>query len=134
MGDSAPSTKVASDLNQPDVRSSRGLQENTTYYWKIVAKNDCGETRGAVLVVHDGPDTTPPVITHTPLADTGNTTGPYQVCATVTDNMGVGAVTLYWNKNGGSFTPVPMAASGTPNQYCGNIPGPSVWATVTATT
>ena len=119
-------TRAATDLVQPTYDPPGSFQENTIYYWKVVAKNDCGDTDGPCWSFTTGFDTTPPVITHTPLADTGNATGPYNVCATVTDNMGVGAVTLYWGKNNtGTFTSVPMTASGTPNQYCGSIPGPS---------
>ena len=102
MGDSCGSlTKVAADLRQPTYDPPTALQETTTYYWKVVAKNDCGSTEGPCWSFTTACDTVAAGDTHTPLADTGNTAGPYAVCATVTDNMGVGAVTLYWNKNGG---------------------------------
>ena len=39
-------TKVASDLNQPTYDPPGSLQEFTTYYWKVVAKNTCGSTDG----------------------------------------------------------------------------------------
>ncbi|GEM_PF-3380171 len=70
-------------------------------------------------------DTVPPVITHSPLADSGDMSGPYTIYAGVTDNYAVGSVTLYWRRNGGSFAAVPMTAVGTGNQYSAQIPGPS---------
>lgn len=71
-------------------------------------------------------DSVPPTITHSPLADTNNLTGPYSVCAQVSDNLGVAGVSLYWSKNGGEFASTPMTPSGLPNEYCAGIPGPSV--------
>ena len=71
-------------------------------------------------------DITPPVITHTPLQDTGNRAGPYRVCAVVTDDFGVDDVRLYWSKNTGAFSSVKMTATQNPNEYCAEIPGPSI--------
>ena len=108
-----------------------GLSPVHTYLFAVEATDAAGNTAtnnngGACWSFTTVCDTVPPVITHAPLANTGKLAGPYPVCALVTDNRGVGAVTLYWNKNGGSFTSLSMTSSGTPNQYCADIPGPSV--------
>jgi hypothetical protein len=73
-------------------------------------------------------DNSAPLITHTPLINTPDRAGPYRVYATITDNRGLASTTLYWRKNGGSFTPTPMVASGVANEYCADIPGPSAYA------
>ena len=104
--------------------NTTGLASSDQYRARVVYISNPTVMDGSDSDFTIAPDTVPPVITHTPLADTGNTTGPYTVRATVTDGLGVGAVTLYWSKNGGGFTGVPMTL--TPTQYCANIPGPSV--------
>jgi len=75
------------------------------------------------------PDQYPPVIVHTPLPNTKNTTGPYQVKAEVTDNKGISSVVLYWSKNGGSPSGLLMSKTGDPekpNEYVATISGPAV--------
>jgi len=48
FGDSnQPDVLYAGDLNEPQCFVS-GLDCNTTYYWKVVAKNECGVTEGTV--------------------------------------------------------------------------------------
>lgn len=65
----------------------------------------------------------PLAISHEPLADTGNRTGPYEVQAAVTSEAAVAAVTLHWRPAGvGAFTAVPLAAVGG-TAYRGSIPG-----------
>ncbi len=115
---------VASGLGQRSFDPPADLGENVTYCWKVVARSACGNTDGPCWSFTTAVDAAPPVITHTPLTDTGDL-GPYTVCATVTDDFGVDAVTLYWSKNGGAFTSVAMMPSGAANQYCADIPGPS---------
>ncbi|HET6456128.1 MAG TPA: hypothetical protein VFI02_17110 [Armatimonadota bacterium] len=68
-------------------------------------------------------DTTPPVITHTPLTDTYNLVGPYYVSATLSDTSGVSSFKLYWSRNGGPFSSVGMYTGGGP--WSAGIPGPS---------
>jgi|GEM_PF-2816905 len=55
------------------------------------------------------PDTTAPVVTHTPVTsvDAGD---PLVITANVTDDVGVASVTLYWAFDDGGFTSLPMSA------------------------
>ncbi|MCE5199835.1 MAG: hypothetical protein ABFD54_07410 [Armatimonadota bacterium] len=66
-------------------------------------------------------DTTPPVVTHTPLQDTDNwNASTYQVSAGVTDDRWINSVTLYYSRNGSAYSSVAMGGSTT---FSGNIPG-----------
>lgn len=69
-------------------------------------------------------DTTPPLIVHEPLPDTGNKFGPYAVTATVIDNMPLASVTLHHNINGGPYSTVDMQCS-SGNTFTASIPGPA---------
>lgn len=71
-------------------------------------------------------DSIAPTIVHSALTSTVNTAGPYRVCAQVTDDRALGEITLHWKKNGAAYVSVPMTPSGAPDEYCANIPGPSV--------
>jgi len=79
-----------------------------------------GESPGSFTFIRD---VTPPAITHTPLADTTNTFGPYTVAALVTDSRGVASVTLHWRLNGGGWTDIAMTATGLANEFAAEIPG-----------
>lgn len=46
------------------------------------------------------PDNQPPVVLHTPHANTTDCSGYYEFRATVVDNLGVGSVMLTWSRNG----------------------------------
>ena len=102
----------------------------TTIQYYIHAEDNSGRVENSPLVGPEGPftftieiDEAPPVIANTTdLRSTSNTTGPYVVETTVTDNMGVDDVTLFYQLNSGPFTPVAMAAGGG-NQYSASIPG-----------
>ncbi len=63
-----------------------------------------------------GPDTTPPVIAHISLGDQVPSAWPPQVSARVTDNLGVGPVTLFFTINGvagqGPFAMMPAGDDG----------------------
>ena len=64
-------------------------------------------------------------ITHTPLENTSNTTTPYEVVATITSTEGSiveDSCHVFYRVNGGSFTSVPMTATGNPDEYAGYIP------------
>ena len=74
-------------------------------------------------------DSTPPVIAHTPISDTANTDGPYNIVAQITDNLGVSSAILYWSKNEGAFSPIAMTPYGSGGEYSAGIPGPSVGCT-----
>jgi zinc metalloprotease ZmpB len=66
-----------------------------------------------------------PVITHTPLTDTEDTTGPYAVVATITSTQPLAPATLAVEWGVGAFTgTVALVATATPNQYQALIPGP----------
>ncbi len=90
----------------------------TTVYYYLSAADTGGRTRthpsDAPTELHTfdvGVDTAPPVIEHVPLGDQVLVTWPATVSATVTDNLGVGAVTLEFAINGGSVESVPMLPS-----------------------
>jgi hypothetical protein len=69
-------------------------------------------------------DTTSPVITHTPVTN-GVTAVSLTISATVTDNVAVASVTLYYKVTGAaSYTSVAMSASG--STYSATIPAASV--------
>jgi|GEM_PF-980535 len=71
-------------------------------------------------------DTEGPVFVSTDVpASTFDTVGPYTVTSTVTDALsGVASVTLqYSTDDGGSWTPVSMSPTGSPDEYSGDIPG-----------
>jgi subtilisin family serine protease len=73
-----------------------------------------------------GPDPYPPVIAHTPLANTINLSGPYRVAATITDNYGVfpDSSYIHYKVNSGSEYPlVQMTSAG--NDFSGNITLPA---------
>lgn len=64
----------------------------------------------------------PPVISHTPLSDPRGTSAPWKVSATVTDNVSVASVTLWWQRNAGTWQNAPM--TGATNLYTNSIPAP----------
>lgn len=55
---------------------------------------------GAPFTFHVGPDVTAPVIAHTPIGDQPLLTWPVIVRAQVTDNLGIGSVTVAYSING----------------------------------
>jgi hypothetical protein len=67
-------------------------------------------------------DSEPPQIEHTVPSNTGDTTGPYTISATVTDNTGVGSVTCYYHTNNGSDIALEMQDKGS-DIYEAQIPG-----------
>lgn len=70
-------------------------------------------------------DTQPPAISHTPLADTTDTSGTYPVIATVTDNLGVSTVNLTWTKDSGTPTTLAMTRIANSDQYQAVIQTPA---------
>lgn len=66
-----------------------------------------------------------PTITHTPLSDTENTTGPYPVVATITSVQPLVADSLrvYWGV-GTLSNSLLMTPTANPNEYSASIPGP----------
>lgn len=68
-------------------------------------------------------DTQAPIIQHTPLTDTGDKFGPYKISATVTDDLGVSSVFLYYRINDGIEQQAQMEPVGS-DQYVADIPGP----------
>ncbi len=73
-------------------------------------------------------ETIAPVLTHTALGNTSNTTTPYAVSATVTDNCTLASVTLRWQINGGVWNSAAMTAAG--STYSGSIPAQVFGSTV----
>ncbi len=103
----------------------------TTVYYYLHAEDTAGRTgvspAGAPGVLHSfrvRVDTQPPVIQHTPLANTGNLVGPYIVQATITDDTAIGSAVLYYHRNSAADTAVAMTPV-SDNTYQGQIPGPS---------
>lgn len=103
----------------------------TTVYYYIEATDAVGESSTlpsdapeSLLSFEVKQDTGPPVITHTPLSDTGNKFGPYPVVATVTDDLGVKSTTLHYSINGAPYTDLSMPPQAN-DQYQADIPGPT---------
>jgi hypothetical protein len=67
---------------------------------------------------------TPPVLTHTALADPQPTPAPYPVTAGVTDNYLVQHVTLYWKRNDGAMAETNLSLAAPPSTYAAAIPAP----------
>lgn len=104
---------------------------NTTVYYYIEAADVTGlgstypsGAPNSLLSFQVVQDLVPPVITHTPLPDTGDRYGPYHVTATVTDDMPIAVVRLYYNVNGSPWQTAEMAPQGN-NVYSADIPGPT---------
>ncbi|MCK4717096.1 MAG: hypothetical protein KAT70_00395, partial [Thermoplasmata archaeon] len=76
----------------------------------------------SVYLFHAGDDVIDPVIVHTVLTDTANAQGPYPVFATITDNIGVASVTLYYQR--GAEVQQSVAMNNIGNEYSAEIPGP----------
>ncbi|MCK4304226.1 MAG: agmatine deiminase family protein, partial [Candidatus Eisenbacteria sp.] len=102
----------------------------TTVEYYAHAADNSGRIEDYPLVGSAGPfsflievDEVPPVIAGTTdLRSTENTVGPYDVETTVTDNMGVSEVTLFYRVNGGEFQALPMSPTGGYVYHAG-IPG-----------
>jgi hypothetical protein len=95
-----------------------------TYY--ITATDRSGNTATSPIntITVPLPDTTPPTITHTPVTTAAVNT-PVTIRATVTDNVAVQSVTLYYRTVGApAFTSLAMAADG--NVYTATIPATAV--------
>ncbi|MDO8586799.1 MAG: hypothetical protein Q7T82_07120 [Armatimonadota bacterium] len=104
--------------------NTAGYTESDQYMVRVTLNGDDSVSDASDANFTVRTDTSPPVIAHTRLADTNSELGPYRVCAQVTDQVGVGQVTLFWRRNGGSFNTIPMTPSGAPAGYCADIPGP----------
>jgi hypothetical protein len=75
---------------------------------------------------HVQTDVQPPVITHTPITVAYNPDGPFPVTATITDNLGLDPTSLdvLYRINDGAEQSVGMSATGNPDEYSADIPGP----------
>jgi len=109
---------------------AQAIDTQVNYY--LTASDVAGHTTthplGAPMFKHTfmvAADEEAPVITHMRYFDTNDLEGPYTICATVTDNIGVESVYLMYAKNGGMVHRVKMMPQGD-DEYCGDIPGPSV--------
>lgn len=67
-----------------------------------------------------------PTITHTPLTDTENSTGPYAVIANVTSTQPLtgDSPKLLWGVGASITDSTVMTPTGNPNEFSANIPGP----------
>ncbi len=68
-----------------------------------------------------------PVIDHQSLPSTEDIAGPFAVTAVITDRVGVDPANIWlvYRVNGGSWTVLPLAATGAPDTYAADIPGQS---------
>jgi hypothetical protein len=67
-------------------------------------------------------DIAPPLITHTPIATTNDSAGPYVARVQISDFSPVAEATLYYRVNGGTFTSMPLGNQGG-GVYIAPIPG-----------
>lgn len=109
---------------------AQAIDTQVNYY--LTASDVAGHTTtdplGAPMFKHSfmvAADEEAPVVAHMRHYDTNDLEGPYTICATVTDNIGVESVYLMYAKNGGMYHRVKMMPQGD-DEYCGAIPGPSV--------
>jgi hypothetical protein len=65
-----------------------------------------------IHVISSGPDVWPPMISFTPLSNTMDEAGPYQLSATIKDNSGVADATLYHSDDGIVFSSEVMECFG----------------------
>jgi hypothetical protein len=66
-------------------------------------------TGTTVTIVDNDSDSTPPTVSYTPIPSNPAMTS---LTATVTDNVGVTGVSIFWSINGGSFTSAPCSSAG----------------------
>ena len=104
-----------------------GVPADIRYFIRAVDTNGGRATHpagapGNVHLFHVGPDVTPPVITHTPLADSPRLTWPATVSATVTDNFGVATVSVDWTLNGLQKPRFALVRVGTTDVYRAAFP------------
>jgi subtilisin family serine protease len=92
-----------------------------------VENNDYGK---GVIDVWAAYQSLGPVITHTPLPNTENLTGPYPVNVSIASTLsGVATVKLFWSRNNPVFTDSVLMVKGTGNNWSYNIPGNGTTAT-----
>ena len=71
-----------------------------------------------------------PQISHTPLQNTINVTGPYAINATITSSgSGIAVTKLYWSRNNPTVTDSVTMINTSGNNWTGNIPGNGLAAT-----
>ena len=112
LGTTATMADAANQIIQSDLDFYAGAHLGTL----IAVLDYWGFVDGATFV---------PIIAHAPLGDTGNTAGPYTVTATITTATPLvpGTVLLNWGI-GAITNATPMTATGNPNEYTADIPGP----------
>jgi len=98
-------SRINSSIIPPEGRTYRDtdVQPGQPYYYKFtVVKSDMTESDYSNIATATPTDTVPPVISHTPVtnADPGIAVSIY---ADVTDNVGVGGVTLYYQAIGSTY-------------------------------
>lgn len=65
----------------------------------------------------------PPAIAHIPLANPQSMPAPWSIAAVITDNYAVSNASVFWQRNGGAWTSMPLAVS-TKTNYTGVIASP----------
>lgn len=109
MGTSATMADAAQQIIQSDIDLFAGAHVETLVdrfaFWGFVNAGDFI-----------------PVIAHTPLTDTENTSGPFVVTATITPPLPIHA-TVFWGV-GAITDSIAMTPTANPNEYSASIPGP----------
>jgi len=121
---STPMFQIGANTYSATIPAAVVTAPGVEYY--ILATDVAGASRttSTYTVTVILPDTTPPTITHTPVTTAAVNT-PVTIRATVTDNVAVQSVTLYYRTVGApAFTSLAMAAEG--NVYSATIPATAV--------
>ena len=116
-----------------DILRSSAVDMGTAGYDTQTGYGRLNAAAALALLVPPDPcdiDAVPPAIVHTPLEDTSNSSTPYAVVATVTDECSLLSVVLRRRFNGGSWTQTTMTHSGG-GVYTGSIPAQSAGTLVT---
>lgn len=101
--------------------NTQGLPESDHYKVRVIFNADSSIGDASDIDFTLRWDTTPPVITHTPLQDTDNwNASSYLVTAAVTDDRLVKNAMLFYSLNGSAYSSVSMSGS---SMFYGYIPG-----------
>ncbi|HBC46920.1 MAG TPA: hypothetical protein DEO84_01830 [candidate division Zixibacteria bacterium] len=99
-----------------------GLPDSVHYYIRALDSLGIGNTlpsnpRLQTFRFYTGPDTTPPIITHTPLVNIPTISWPPTLSATITDDYSLDSVWVEFEVNSGPFVTVPMIRVDTTNVW-----------------
>jgi hypothetical protein len=105
-----------------------GIAAATRIYYYISAADQNGRSgrmpRGAPMAVYSfgiGADLVPPVISHRPITFQSLYATGFLISATVTDNIGISQVMLFFRKNGGQLDSLEMLPGAAANEFQATI-------------